>query len=687
MKISIMLSGVLHNNYYILELKKSRNLSYFNISNFKKLYIDLNLNDINISYLLKKNTTNIVILNDVKLLVCEGEFKIKNRNNSDCFKIVDANHELNTNTIIKIELKESVLLNSLDDYLYFIEKSNDLGIIKNIIDLLNIGVSIGIDINKHYNIFIIKFREFKLNMKDIVYLLNNCDIDDFNIYKKMLNDLVNLEFENSLLGEMLCYVTISDLKYSKDLFNLLILDDIIKFKNIKIDDTIKDETTDLYNSIISRTDWKEEINYGNIMGLLIDVQPTELNKCYFSYENIKINDITTSIIGLDQILESYKLVNDFNISISGNGIGKGNCILPLYIDDKHWQLVKLYENYNLGLLFNRNPLLYCNDMIKIYKIALIKMISLTFSDVNYRSDKWINLLFSLYLTTTKLFTKMNYMKKIGLNDRYKLNINDLLYDYLLCGEIDDYKYIVEELIRRSFKKMYKNIDVLDSIYNIGHIDDAMENKILLNDINFNKWLYDIETNNIFIDLIKIVYGVYKMKFILKEKFVKSVLSSEDLLEIKDYVKSNELKVKSYELEGLLNESFNHINYCKSKTYSIEVLYDIGIVKDKRELKNMFIQCMMQRVDKLAKKNINYIDPFSENSRLIVVNNYSIFKQRYVKKLYGLGNVDTYIRVINSIELFRLKFFLDLMVNNTISLKKKIKNNISFINIDRRKYIL
>ena len=682
-----MLSGVLHNNYYILELKVNRNLSYFNISNFKKLYIDLNLCDINISYLLKKNSTNIIVLNDVKLLICEGEFKIKNKKNSDHFKIVDANHELNTNTILKIELKKDVLLNSLDEYLYFIEKCNDLCIIKNIIDLLNIGVSLGIDINKEYNIFILKFREFQLNMKDIVYLLNNCDIDDFNIFKKILYDLVNLEFENSLLGEMLCYITVSDLKYSKDLFNMLILDDIIKFKNIKIDDTIKDETTDLYNSVVSRTDWKEELNYGNIMGLLIDVQPTELNKCYFSYENVKINDITTSVIGLDQILESYKLVNDFNISISGNGIGNGNCILPLYIDDKHWQLVKLYENYNLGLLFNRNPLLYCNDMIKIYKIALIKMICLTFSDVNYRSDKWINLLFSLYLTTTKLFTKMNYIKKIGLNDRYKLNINDLLYDYLLCGEIDDYKYIVEELIRRSFKKMYKNINILDSIYNIGHIDDAMENKILLNDINFNKWLYDIEMNNIFIDLIKRVYGVYKMKFILKEKFVKSVLSSEDLLEIKDYVKSNELKVKSYELEGLLNENFNHINYCKSKTYSIGVLYDIGIVKDKRELRSMFIQCMMQRVDKLAKKNINYIDPFSENSRLIVVNNYSIFKQRYVKKLYGLDGIDTYIRVINSIELFRLKFFLDLMVNNTISLKNKIKSNISFINIDRRKYIL
>ena len=682
-----MLSGVLHNNYYILELNKNRNLNYCNLSNFKKVYIELNLCDINISNLLKRSTINIIVLNDVKLLVCEGEFKVKNKTFSDCFKIVDTNHELNTDTIIKIELKESVLLNTLDEYLFFLDKSNNLDIIRNIVNLLNIGVNLGFNVSEYYNIFLVKFKNFKLNMKDIVYLLNFCNIDDFYIYKKILNDLINLEFKNSLLGELLSYVTVSDLIYSKDLFNMIILDDMIKFKNIKIDENIKDDTTDLYNSIISRSDWKEELNYGNIMGILMDVQPSEINKCYFSYENVVINDITTSIIGLDQIIESYKLVDDFNISISGNGIGKGNCILPLYIDEKHWELVKIYQNYNFGLLFNRNPLLYCNDMVKIYKIALVKMISLTFSDVNYRSDKWINLLYSLYLTTTKIFPKINYIQNFELKDRYKFNSNDLLYDYLLCGEIDDYKYIVEELIRRNLKKMYKSVNVLDSIYNIGHIDDAMENKIFLNDLNFNKWINEIEMNKIFINLIKLVYGVYKMKFILKEKYLKSVLGSEDLLEIKTFIKSNELKVKSNELEGLLNENFNHINYCKSKTYSISVLYDIGIVKNKIELKSMLIQCMMQRVDRLAKKNINYIDPFSENSRLIIVNNYSIFKQRYVKKLYGLDGIDTYIRVINSIELFRLKFFLDLMVNNTKSLKNKIKSNISLINIDRRKYIL
>ena len=682
-----MLEGLLHNNYYIIELIKNRSISYFKILNYKKLNFNLDLNDVNITYLLKKNTINSIILNDFKLLLCKGKFKIMNKNYSDNYKIINSDSKLKTNNIVKSELKELVLLSNLEDNLYFLENSNDIEIFVKVLNLLNIGNSLKIDILSHYNNFIRIFLKYNFSKKEIIYILNNSTIDDFTIFEKILSDLTNLNFQNSLLDELLLFITISDLKYSTDLLNMLLLDEIIKSKFKKIDENKKDNTTELYNSIISRTDWKEEYNYGNIMGLLINVKPTELNKCYFSYENIDVCDITTSIVGLDQILESYKLTNEFNVSISGNGIGNGNCMIPLYISDDHWKLVKIYENYNYGLIFNRNPLLYCTEMNKIYKVVLLKMINLTFSDKNYRSDKWINLLFSLYYTSTKLFQKVNYIKNKDLKERYKININDLLYDYLLCGELDDYKYIVEELIRRCFKKMYKNIDILDSIYNIGHIDDTMENKICLSEINYKKWLNDIETNKIFMETIKLVYGIYKMKFICKEKYFKSVLSNEELKELKYFIKENEICTKSYELKGLLNQDFNHINYCKNKIYSIDLLLNLAIIRNKLELKCMLIQCMMQRVDKLAKKNISYIDPFSENNKFIIINNYSIFKQRYVRKLFNLNNFKNYINIINKIELFRLKFFLDLMVNNTVSLKNKIKNNINFINLDRRKYIL
>ena len=55
MEVIIMLQGLLHNNYYIFELKKKRKISYYNILNLNKLVYDLDLDNFNISYLLKKN--------------------------------------------------------------------------------------------------------------------------------------------------------------------------------------------------------------------------------------------------------------------------------------------------------------------------------------------------------------------------------------------------------------------------------------------------------------------------------------------------------------------------------------------------------------------------------------------------------------------------------------------------------
>ena len=123
-----MLEGLLHNNYYIIELTNNRSINYYNILNYKKLNFNLDLNEVNITYLLKKNTINTIILNDVKLLICKGKFKIMKKNFSDNYKIINSDYKLKTNNIVKSELKELVLLSNLEDNLYFLENSNDIEI-------------------------------------------------------------------------------------------------------------------------------------------------------------------------------------------------------------------------------------------------------------------------------------------------------------------------------------------------------------------------------------------------------------------------------------------------------------------------------------------------------------------------------------------------------------------------------
>ena len=59
---------------------------------------------------------------------------------------MSSNYNLDTNMIVKIELKEIILLNTLDEYLYFLENSYNLEIFLQVINLLYIGDKLKIDI-------------------------------------------------------------------------------------------------------------------------------------------------------------------------------------------------------------------------------------------------------------------------------------------------------------------------------------------------------------------------------------------------------------------------------------------------------------------------------------------------------------------------------------------------------------
>ena len=87
--------------------------------------------------------------------------------------------------------------------------------------------------------------------------------------------------------------------------------------------------------------------------------------------------ITHTIISLEQILEAYKIFYEehgtlfddktsVSSIISGFGIGNGNCMIPLYINSDHWKLVRIYMEYNNGIIFNRNPLISKKRHTDIY---------------------------------------------------------------------------------------------------------------------------------------------------------------------------------------------------------------------------------------------------------------------------------------------------------------------------------
>lgn len=550
-----------------------------------------------------------------------------------------------------------------------------------------------------------------VNSNNFVTLdLINKFIDDYNI-----EDCYKLILKN-------CKINYLNPKYSKDLQicnlanDLLTIFDLSKDVNNYLEnnkneiDKIKDsnETSKmLYHSIITQTNWVDEIEYGNFMGLLINVCPKDIN-CYgYNFDFIPINSITNTVISFEQFLEAYDLSDKYdkwsNV-LSGNGVGDGNNILPLYINVHHWNIVKYYYKFYLGMTFNRNCLDYMNKYSNIYKNVLIKMINMTYCNDNYSSDKWLNLLFSVSRTYYEIFGNEVIMLEKFKNDmifRTECNINDILLQYIFSDNTNEgiIKYIFEEVIRRTLKSLYKDISKLDSLYYFNE-ENALNYESIPNDwlcdVNFNEWVKELQKNLIFSEKLTLIHGVTMLnKIFHKCKFDNycGILDDESLNFLKIHVKKHKMNPENDELIGIMSKSFkSHINFTKDKIFTINCLKDLNIIKDSNEVKSLLIQCLVQRVNKSRKNAIlnNKIeDPFNKNN--IIKRTGLLISQRYLKIFYNLNNskdYTDYISLINkSIDNEKFKSICNVLISKTISVKKYVLENISYIDSDIRQEVL
>ncbi len=460
------------------------------------------------------------------------------------------------------------------------------------------------------------------------------------------------------------------------------------------------------------------------MGILLSIDPKEINRTAYNLDYIPINDITHTIIGFDQILEAYSNITniddqtvDYSNVLSGFGIGDGNCILPIYINKEHWKFVKLYMYNNLGIIFNRNSLDYSFNHKIIYKNVLVSMINLTFSNSNNRSDKWINLLFSVLRTNYELFKydkssqyfEYSELSKFTNDIKYRTNcnLNTILVEYLIFDTSDNViHYIFEELIRQVFKSIYKSINILDNVYNFEilsalYYEDNYNNSIDYN-INYDKvsnWIKELEDNNIFSEKITLIYGIIMMKKIISnnnffDTFDNNcgILPDDILNNLKYMINTHKIEATNSKLVGLINPKFReHINFTKTKVFSIDTFLDLGLVKSRESLMNVFIQGLIQRVNKCRSKAINnnrYQDPYKENN--IINFTGLLISQRFIKEYFNLNtDMNNYIITLNTIDIDLIDKFVKVMIKKTITIRKYILDNIDKINTDhsRRNIVL
>lgn len=386
------------------------------------------------------------------------------------------------------------------------------------------------------------------------YINNNSN----NVVIKNIIELSNISIKNILMNKYkykflkLIIKNINLIKTSK-IENLTI--------NIPKDNYYFNKSKDIFYSVLTISDWVEELDNKNIMGLVIRTNSLA-NISKLGYKSNKILDITPTIIPLkffrDIFINYYNknkyIDNGYNVNpmISGNTIGSGNMIFPLYICPENWNICKIYLNSIISLIAGQNPLLYNDNHNNIIFKIFFKMVSKTFDNNNeYTNDKWLYLLFAVYITCKKIV----HEKKINLDGiyynfikselyrtkQYTISLYTLLGYILISGlKINNMnifiKNIIEEKIRR---EILKYLPKKVQIYNFLKLNN---NKIEINNFKIDNLIKNFNYNKI-IDNLMSFYKFYNLIHQLDNIDYKlyntySILSDKDLKFIQKYVKDN-----------------------------------------------------------------------------------------------------------------------------------------------------
>ena len=249
---------------------------------------------------------------------------------------------------------------------------------------------------------------------------------------------------------------------------------------------------DIYNLLLSRTSWYDELQNGNIIGLLVNITTPKLAKLGIIMDKVNIMEISNNLITLESLCEAQDIYksnsnryddgrNDNLHAIYGNALGIGNSILPLYINKMHWTLAKSQLKYCLGIAINQNPFDYYNKFYEVYPILLLKLINDMISNKNKTTDKDIITFIQLTITVNKILedvfkfsinkcsleqlssmfiNPLNRTEKCFDNLDFILGLTMLSTNKTFSNKINDFKTqniknILSEELRRTFKNTHK----------------------------------------------------------------------------------------------------------------------------------------------------------------------------------------------------------------------------------------
>lgn len=343
-----------------------------------------------------------------------------------------------------LPLDESNVLN----YLVFVHEkiTNDFTIHKNISVGKYINILENIEQSDQIDTRLKNKIKKKLELHEINIIQEKLDIDD-DIYRKIKNSNGG-KIPYNIKKKILNKISMNKEKMisPKDMYIICdkIKNEIDKFDQMS--DSHK-KSTDFFHSLISVSDWYEELSEGSGFGLLIKLNTSISGKIFMHDGALNINEITTTFISVRDYLDSVAFQIDNNGKIdfgnmdvfSGNGIGSSNAILPLFINKYHWEQIKQQIPYVYGIIYSHNPYGYSDHHDNYIFYIFMDICRRTFVANTNLSEKWIHIFIAVYRTCSQVgyekgYTRgiKNFIKNVLEVDINKVNLEKM---YMLMGQI------------------------------------------------------------------------------------------------------------------------------------------------------------------------------------------------------------------------------------------------------------
>jgi hypothetical protein len=325
----------------------------------------------------------------------------------------------------------------------------------------------------------------------------------------------------------------------------------------------------------------------------------------------------------DKYLKLDNGKNQDNI-ISGSVIGKGNSIIPLYINNFHWEYAQKYIEENISIALTQNPYIYKPIMIDLYSHVFLKFICNVLNDP---SDKNIKLFISIFVTMQKL--NLDQIKYL-YNDYSQINnlrpvIASFFINYI-CNKIvideNGFNYYIlqiqQELVRRNMKQIYKTKNFLKLSLNNSNQENIYTNEQL---IDFKKLCPSLSDNSGEIPIIEILdYSINK----------DNIIELENVYTFLKIIKSNiinDILLKYITNYGWLddNDILEFKNIIKFKTFSF-TFKELISKWPESNIKYYSLQTFITRTPKLKEK-------FKQTNKIIDIKN--ILDELDYKKLLDI----------------------------------------------------